>query len=150
MALRGSMRDSAAADAIILRQRRAWASSLFVLALVAFTPAVVRGLIQRQVVPVVIFGALAAVTIWLWVVVIRRCGSLAITSDAITFVGGRGATMALNRQQGDALHVGGSASAQWGSNRYLTIQGTATRIPLSLYRLRDVRQACTDKGWRFQ
>lgn len=98
----------------------------------------------------VIFGALAALTIWLWVLVIRRCGHLDIVADAITFVSGRGTTVALNRQQGDLLQVGGSASAQWGNTRYLTIQGTAMRIPLGLYKLDEVRQACTAKGWHFQ
>lgn len=148
MALRDSMREPAAADAIILRQRRTWASSPFVLLLVVFIPALARGLVQRQLVAVVIFGALAALSIWLWVLVIRRCGRLDIAADAITFVSGRGTTVALNRQQGDLLQVGGSASAQWGNTR--TIQGTATRIPLGLYKLNEVRQACTARGWHFQ
>jgi hypothetical protein len=150
VALRDSRRNPAAADAVILRQRRAWASSPFVLALAAFIPAVARGLVQRQLVAVVIFGALAALTIWLWVLVIRRCGRLNIAADAITFVNGRGTTVALNRQQGDVLQVGGSASAQWGNTRYLTIQGTGTHIPLSLYKLSQVRLACTARGWHFQ
>jgi hypothetical protein len=150
VALHDSIRNSAAADVIVLRQHRAVASSPFVLALVAFLPAVVRGLVERQLVPVVIFGALAALTIWLWVALIRRCGGLNITADAITFVNRRGAGVALNREQGDLLHVGGGSSAQWGNTRYLTIQGTATRIPLGLYNVGDVRQACTAKGWHFQ
>jgi hypothetical protein len=37
----------------------------------------------------------------------------------------------------------------WGNTRYLTIQGTATRISLSLYRLSEVHAACTARGWRF-
>lgn len=148
MALRDSMREPAAADAIILWQRRTWASSPFVLLLVVFIPALARGLVQRQLVAVVIFGALAALSIWLWVLVNRRCGRLDIVADAITFVSGRGTTVALNRQQGDLLQVGGSASAQWGNTR--TIQGTATRIPLGLYKLNEVRQACTARGWHFQ
>ena len=37
--------------------------------------------------------------------------------------------MALNRQQGDVLRVGGTASPQWGNTRYLTIQGTARQWP---------------------
>jgi hypothetical protein len=140
-----------AADAIILRQRRAWASSPFVLLLVVFIPALARGLFQRQLVAVVIFGVLAAAAIWLWIVVIRRCGRLDVAADSITFVNGRGRTVAaLNRQQGDVLQVAGSASAQWGNTRYLTIQGTAKRIPLGLFKLSQVRQACTAKGWHFQ
>lgn len=150
MALRDSMGEPAAADAIILRQRRTWASSPFVLLLVVFIPALARGLVQRQLVAVVIFGALAALSIWLWVLVIRRCGRLDIAADAITFVSGRGTTVALNRQQGDLLQVGGSASAQRSNSRYLTIRGTATRIPLGLYKLSEVRQACIAKGWHFQ
>jgi hypothetical protein len=43
VALRESMRNSAAADAISLPQRKVWASSAFVLALAAFVPALVRG-----------------------------------------------------------------------------------------------------------
>jgi hypothetical protein len=54
-------------------------------------------------------------------VVIRRCGRLDIAADAITFVRGRGRTaVALNRQQG------------------------------GLFKLSQVRQACTAKGWHFQ
>lgn len=150
VALRDSMRNSATADAIILPQRRAWASTPFVLALVAFAPAFARGLVHRQLVAVVIFAALTGLTIWLWVVAIRRCGSLNITADAITLVNARGTRAALNRQQGDLLHVGGSAWAQWGNTRYLKIHGTATHIPLGLFRLSEVRQACTAKGWHFQ
>jgi hypothetical protein len=32
-----------------------------------------------------------------------------------------------------------SASAQWGNTRYLTIRGTAAHIPLSLFKLSQVR-----------
>jgi hypothetical protein len=138
-----------APDVIILRQHRAVASSPFVFALVAFLPALVQGLVERQWVATVIFGALAALTIWLWIGVLRRCGHLDIAADAITSVSGRGRTVALNREQGD-LKVGGSASAQWGNTRYLTIEGTGTRIPLGLYKLSQVREACTAKGWHFQ
>lgn len=74
MALRESMRNSAAADAISLPQRKVWASS-------AFVPALVRGLVQGKLVPVVIFGALAALTIWLWLLVIRGCGRLDIAAS---------------------------------------------------------------------
>jgi hypothetical protein len=45
---------------------------------------------------------------------------------------------------------GGSAAPLWGNTRYLTIQGTKTRIPLGLYKLSQVREACTAKGWQFQ
>jgi len=145
-----ALHDHPAADAIIFRQRRVWASSPFVLLLVVFIPALARGLFQRQLVAVVIFGALAALTIWLWILVIRRCGRLDIATDAITFVNGRGRTVALNRQQGHVLQVGGSGSAQWGNTRYLALQGAATRIPLGLFKLSQARQACTAKGWHFQ
>jgi hypothetical protein len=139
-----------AADAIVLPQRKAWASTPFVLLLVVFIPAFARGLVQRQLVAEVIFGALAALTIWLWVVVIRRCGRMTVATDAITFVSGWRSTLALSREQGDVLQVGGSASVQWGNTQYLTIEGTSTRIPLSLFRVSQVRQACTAKGWQFQ
>jgi hypothetical protein len=145
-----ALHDHPAADAIIFRQRRVWASSPFVLLLVVFIPALARGLFQRQPVAVVIFGALAALTIWLWILVIRRCGRLDIATDAIIFVNGRGRTVALNRQQGHVLQVGGSGSAQWGNTRYLALQGAATRIPLGLFKLSQARQACTAKGWHFQ
>lgn len=88
-----------------------WASSAFVLALAAFVPALVRG-----------------------VLVIRGCGRLDIAAGAITSVSGRGTTVTLSREQGDVLQVGGSASAQWGNTRYLTIQGASTRILLNLYK----------------
>jgi len=74
VALRESIRNSAAADAISRPQRKVWASS-------AFVPALVRGLVQGKLVPVVIFGALAALTIWLWVLVIRGCGRLDIAAS---------------------------------------------------------------------
>jgi hypothetical protein len=58
--------------------------------------------------------------------------------------------VALTREQGNLLYVGGSAAPLWGNTRYLTIQGTKTRIPLGLYKLSQVREACTAKGWQFQ
>ena len=93
----------------------AWASNPFVLLLVVFMPAFARGLVQRQFIAVVICGALGALTISPWVLVIRRCGYLSIAADAITFVNGWGKTVALNREQGGLLHVARSASAQWGT-----------------------------------
>jgi hypothetical protein len=84
------MRTAAAAGSISLRQRRAWARSPFVLLLVVFLPVLARGLVQRELVAVVISGALAALSIWAWVVVIRRCGRLDVAADAITLVNGRG------------------------------------------------------------
>jgi hypothetical protein len=32
----------------------------------------------------------------------------------------------------------------------IPIQGTKARIPLGLYKLSQVREACTAKGWQFQ
>ena len=33
--------------------------------------------------------------------------------------------------------------------RCLTIDGTSTVIPLNFFRLSEVRQACTVRGWQF-
>jgi hypothetical protein len=87
-----------------------------------FIPALARGLFQRQLVAVVIFGALAALTIWLWILVIRRCGRLDIAADAITFVSGRGvgrwpwiASKAMCSRWAEAAQRSGVTRGTWPS-----------------------------------
>jgi hypothetical protein len=141
---------STAADAIILQERRARVSIPFILLLAGFIAALARGIADRQAASVLIFGALAALTVWRWVLAIRGRGRLEIAGDAITHVGRRGRPVALNRQQGGMLRVIRQGSPVWGSTRWLTIQGTAPRIPLNLFKLSEVRRACTARGWQFQ
>jgi len=140
----------AAADAIVLRERKTWVSIPFLLMPAVFIAALARGIAQRQVAAVVIFGVLAALTIWVWVMVVRQCGRLEIAGDAITYVGGKGRTVALNRQQGDVLWVVRQGSPVWGATWSLTIQGTAKLIPLNWFKLSEVRQACTARGWQLR
>ena len=140
----------AAADAIVLRERKTWVSIPFLLMPAVFIAALARGIAQRQVAAVVIFGVLAALTIWVWVMVVRQCGRLEIAGDAVTYVGGRGRTVTLNRQQGDVLRMVRRGSPVWGATRSLTIQGTAKLIPLNWFKLSEVRQACTARGWQLR
>jgi hypothetical protein len=143
----------AGADPVILRESRLWPNVLFGALVVVFILALVRGLAGAhtaggRAAVAVIFGAAAALAAWAWVVVIRRRGRLEITGQAITYAGGKGQPVTLSREQGDVLHV-----VEMGAPRYpkrcLTVQGTSTIIPLNLFRLSEVRQACTARGWQF-
>jgi hypothetical protein len=81
-------------------------------------------------------------------VVIRRRGRLEITGQTITYTDRKTQPVTLSRQQGELLRV-----VEMGSPRYpkrcLTVPGTSTVIPLNLFRLSEVRQACAARGWQF-
>jgi len=150
-------REHLSADTVILREGRVFPHVLCGGLLVLFILALVRGLAGAgtaggRVAVAVIFGALMAVVAWAWVMLIRRRGHLEITAQAITYAGyvrRKPQTLILSRQQGDVLRV-----VQRGTPRYpvrcLTAQGSSLVIPLSLFRLSEVRQACAAAGWQFQ
>jgi hypothetical protein len=147
-------RLGAGTDPVILQESRLWLSVLFGGLLAVLILALVRGMAGAQtaggrVTVAVIFGAAAVLAAWAWVVVIRRRGHLEITGQAITYAGGKGQPVTLSRQQGDVLRVVARGAPRY-SARCLTIQGTSTVIPLSFFfRLSQVRQACTARGWQF-
>jgi len=143
----------AGADPIVLRERRLLPNVLFGGLLVVFVLALARGLAGAQtaggrVAAGVGLGAVVALTVWMWAIVIRRRGHLEITGQEITYASGKGQPVTLSRQQGDVLRV-----VEKGAPRYpkpcLTVQGASTVIPLNLFRLSEVRQACTARGWQF-
>ncbi len=143
----------AGTDPVLLQESWLWPHVLFGGLLAVVVLALWRGLAGAQtaggrVAVAVIFGAAAALAAWAWVVMIRRRGRLEVTGQAITYAGGKGQPVTLSREQGDMLRV-----VQMGAPRYprrcLTIQGTSTVIPLNFFRLSEVRQACTARGWQF-
>ena len=143
----------AGADPVILQESRLSLSVLFGGLLAVVVLALVRGLAGAQtaggrVAVAVIFGAAAALAAWAWVVVVRRRGRLEITGQAITYAGGKGQPVTLSREQGDVLRVVARGAPRYPA-RCLTIQGTSTVIPLGFFRLSEVRQACTARGWQF-
>jgi len=155
----GVPRDQLAADAdpVILREGRLFPNVLCGGLLALLILALVRGLAGAnttagRMTVAVIFGALIALVAWAWVMMIRLRGHLEITAQAITYAGyarRKPQTLTLSRQQGDVLRV-----VQRGAPRYpvrcLTAQGSSTVIPVSLFRLSQVRQACAARGWQFQ
>ncbi len=146
-------KSGAGAGPVIVQESRLSLSVLFGGLLAVFVLALVRGLAGAQtpggrVAVAVIFGAAAAGTASAWVVVLRRRGHLEITGQAITYAGGKGQPVTLSRDQGDVLRVVARGAPRYPA-RCLTIQGTSTVIPLGFFRLSEVRQACTARGWQF-
>ena len=138
---------------VVLQESRLSLHLLFGGLLAVIVLALVRGLAGAQTAGgraavAVIFGAAAALTAWAWLVAVRRRGRLEITSQAITYAGGKGQPVTLSRQHGDVLCVVARGAPRYPV-RCLTLQGTSTVIPLSLFRLSEVRQACTARGWQF-
>jgi hypothetical protein len=143
----------AGTDPVILKESRLSLNVLFGVLLAVVVLALVRGLAGAQaaggrVAVAVIFGAAAALAAWAWVVVIRRRGHLEITGQVITYAGGKGQPVSLSREQGDVLCIVARGAPRYPA-RCLTIQGTSTVIPLNFFRLSEVRQACTARGWQF-
>jgi len=143
----------AGTDRVVLQESRLLLNGLYGGLLAVFVLALVRGLAGAQttggrVGVAVICGVGAVLAAWAWMVVIRRRGHLEITGQAITYSGGKGQPVTLSREQGDVLRV-----VEMGGPRYpkrcLTIDGTSTVIPLNFFRLSEVRQACTVRGWQF-
>jgi hypothetical protein len=152
----GVPRDQLAAgeNAIIIREGRVGPNVLYGGLFVVVVLALVRGLTGAQtaagrVAVAVVFGALTALTAWLWVTMIRRRGHLEVTSQAITYSDGNRPPLTLSRQQGDVLSVVATGSVRFRT-RSLTAQGTSTRIPMAFFKLSQVRQACTAMGWQVQ
>jgi len=143
----------AGTDPVIVQESRLALNVLFGGLLAVLVLALVRGVAGAQtaggrVAVAVIFGTAAAVAAWAWVVVIRRRGRLEITGQAITYAGGKGQPVTLSREQGDVLRVVARGAPRYPA-RCLTIQGTSTVIPLSYFRLSEVRRACAARGWQF-
>ena len=83
---------------------------------------------------------------------IRRRGHLEITSQAITYAGhvrGKAQTVTFSRQQGDVLRVVEMGAPRF-PRRCLAAQGTSAVIPINLFKLSELRQACAASGWQFQ
>jgi hypothetical protein len=144
--------DPAAAP-IVLHQSRLQRDGLFGALIAVFLVALVRGYTGAQtttgrVVLVVFVSVVTAALAVGWVRLIRRPCRLEISSQTITFVGGKGATRVLSRRSGDELKL-----VSLGSGRYrqygLTIQGADTVLPLPFFSAKQVKRQCRAAGWSF-
>jgi hypothetical protein len=83
-----------------------------------------------------------------WIAIVSRRSRLEISRETISLVSKRRDRLVLSRDSGDRLRV-----VRLGSGRYrrtgLAIEGTDEVLPLGLFSVREVRQACRSKGWGF-
>jgi hypothetical protein len=144
----------ATAGVIVVRQSRAQRDGLFGALLAVFLVALVRGYGGAQtstgrVMVVVFVSVVAAALVLGWARLVLRPSRLEISRQEITLVDARGGRRVLSRQSGDQLRVVGV-----GGGRYrqpaLTIQGSGTAIPLTLFSAREVRRQCLAAGWSLQ
>jgi hypothetical protein len=149
----GTPGAGAAAGAIVVRQSRAQRDGLFGALIAVFLVALVRGYTGAQTsagrVAVVVFVAVFTAVLGTgWVRLIRRPCRLEITTQAITFVDGRGAARVLSSETGGQLRIvslGGGRFRQPG----LTIAGSGTVIALPFFSTKEVRRQCLAAGWIF-
>ena len=148
---------TAGAGPVSLREGRVLPVALYGGLLAVFLLALLRGLdgassTGGRMAVAVIFGVLAALAASAGAIVIRRRGHLEITSQAITYAGyvrGKAQTVTFSRQQGDVLRVVEMGAPRF-PRRCLAAQGTSAVIPINLFKLSELRQACAARGWQFQ
>jgi hypothetical protein len=140
-------------DAIVVRESRIQRDGLFGGLVAVFVLALIRGLAGAQTgggeVAVTIFTTtVIAVLILGWIMIVSRRSRLEISRTTISYVSNRQDRLVLSRQAGNRLRV-----VRLGSGRYrrlgLVIEGTDQVLPLSLFSVREVKQACLAKGWEF-
>jgi hypothetical protein len=140
-------------DAIVVRESRAQRDGLFGGLVAVFVLAFIRGFAGAQTgsgrVAVTIFtAAVIALLVIGWIAIVSRRSRLEISRATISLVSKRRDRLVLSRDSGDRLRV-----VRLGSGRYrrtgLAIEGTDEVLPLGLFSVREVRQACRSKGWGF-
>jgi len=140
-------------DAIIVRESRAQRDGLFGGLVAVFVLAFIRGLAGAQTgagrVTVAIFTTSVIVVLVIgWIVIVSRQSRLEISRATISYVSERSDRLVLSRDAGDRLRV-----AHLGSGRFrrpgLAIEGSDQVLPLGLFSIREVKQACRSKGWEF-
>lgn len=145
-------------DAIVVRESRLQRDGLFGGLVAVFVLAFIRGFAGAQTgagrIAVAVFTtAVIAVVIIGWIAIVSRRSRLEISRATISYVSKRRDRLVLSRQAGDRLRI-----VHLGSGRFrrlgLAIEGTAVDgtghvLPLGLFSVREVKQACQWKGWEF-
>lgn len=140
-------------DAIVVRESRAQRDGLFGGLVAVFVLAFIRGFAGAETgagrMAVTIFTtAVIAVVVIGWIMIASRRSRLEISRATISLVSKRRDRLVLSGDAGHQLRV-----VRLGSGRYrrtgLAIEGTDQVLPLSLFSLRAVKQACQSKGWEF-
>jgi hypothetical protein len=143
----------AAAGAVVVRQSRVQRDGLFGALLAVFLVALVRGYAGAQTgtgrVAVVVFVSVVSAALVLgWARVVRRPSRLEISPQEIVLVDPRGGRRVLSRRPGDQLRMVGVGGGRYRQSA-MTIQGSGTVIPLTLFSAREVRRQCLAAGWTF-
>ena len=145
-------------DAIVVRESRVQRDGLFGGLAAVFVLAFIRGFSGAQTgagrVAVTIFtSAVIALLVIGWILIVSRRSRLEISRATISYVSKRRDRLVLSRDAGDRLRI-----VRLGSGRYrrvgLAIEGPDQAdadqvLPLGLFSVREVRQACRSKGWEF-
>jgi len=140
-------------DAIIVRESRAQRDGLFGGLVAIFVLAFARGIAGAETsagrIAVTVFTtAVIAILVSGWIMIVRRRSRLEISRATISYVSRRTDRLVLSREAGDRLQI-----VHLGSGRYrragLAIDGSDQVLPLGLFSVRQVRQACQSKGWEF-
>jgi hypothetical protein len=146
--------DAPDPGSIVVSESRSQIGILFGFLSVAFAVALARGLIGVQSTPgrvavAVIFGLLVLACVRAWVMMIRRPARLEIAGDVIRYAPRIGPVSTLSRQQGDELRFVQRRRGPRIWTIELTIAGSGAGIVLGFFSRNAVRQACLDRGWRF-
>jgi hypothetical protein len=140
-------------DAIVVRESRLQRDGLFGGLVAVFALAFIRGFAGAQTgggrVAVTIFTAAVIASLVVgWIAIVSRRSRLEISRATISRVSKRRDRLVLSRQAGDRLRI-----VHLGSGRFrrpgLAIEGTDQVLPLDLFSVREVKQACQSKGWEF-
>lgn len=145
---------SPAAGTVVVRQSHGQREGLFGGLVAVFVLAFARGFPGAQTaggkIAVTIFCA--GVVILLvsgWVRILLHPPYLEISSQAISYVDGKGQTTTLSRQSGDELRFVTTGSGRYRS-RGLMVSGSSTILPLPFFSAREVREQTTACGWQFR
>jgi hypothetical protein len=140
-------------DAVVVRESRAQRDGLFGGLVAIFALAFARGFAGAGTsagrIAVTVFCAVViAIIVTGWIVIVRRRSRLEISRATICYVTKGDERLALSRQPSGRLRV-----VNRGSGRYrtqgLALDGSDQVLPLALFSVRQVRQACIAKGWEF-
>lgn len=140
-------------DAIVVRESRAQRDGLFGGLVAIFVLAFARGITGAQTsagrIAVTLFTvSVIAILIAGWMLIVRRRSRLEISRATISYVTSRSDRLVLSRKAGGRLRI-----VHLGSGRYrrtgLALDGSDQVLPLSLFSVRQVKQACQSKGWEF-
>jgi hypothetical protein len=137
----------------VVRESRVQRDGLFGGLVAIFVLAFIRGFAGAETgagrVAVTIFTtAVIAILVVGWIMIVSRRSRLEISRASISYVSKRRDRLVLSRAAGNQLRV-----VRLGSGRYrrtgLAIEGSDQVLPLGLFSLREVKQACQSKGWEF-